>query len=119
MDGSEGSVFEHQRMEAALVSQELLACPVCRGSASCIWIEERRVFLVECENCTTFTITEERSRAFQDAWRSSDGQVLMCLEAISRYLRLGGEDCDREITAATWMSFAVEGEHEEDDPPQD
>ena len=83
------------------MSQELLACPVCRSSASCIWIDERRVFLVECENCTTFTITEERSRAFQDAWHSSDRQVLMCLEAISRYLRLGGEDCDREITAAT------------------
>lgn len=104
-------------MEAELVSQQLLACPVCRGSASCIWIDERRVFLVECENCTTFTITEERSRAFQDAWHSSDRQVLMCLEAISRYLRLGGEDCDREITAATWMSFAVEGEHEDDGPP--
>jgi hypothetical protein len=42
----------------------------------------------------------------------------MCLEAISRYLRLGGEDCDREITAATWMSFAAEDEYEEDGPPQ-
>jgi len=117
--GRKVGCFEHQRMETALVSQQLLACPVCRGSASCIWIDERRVFLVECENCTTFTITEERSRAFQDAWRSRDRQLLMFLEAISRYLRLGGEDCDREITAANWMSFAIEGEHEEDDPPQD
>jgi hypothetical protein len=86
-------------------------CPICRGSATAIWIEEQREFLLKCDNCTTFTITEERQSAFREAWRLGDRETLMKLELLSHYLRLGGEDCDREVTADTWLSLALEGEH--------
>ena len=85
-------------------------CPICRASASCTWVEECALFLVECDNCTTFTITSERRAMFEDAWRSGDREVLMCLELLSRHLRVGGDDCDREITALTWRALAAEGE---------
>lgn len=80
-----------------------------------MWIDERNVFLVECEDCTTFTITDERVAAFHDAWRTDHRETLMCLEHLSRYLRLGGDDCDREVTAENWLSLAIEGEHIDDD----
>ena len=85
-------------------------CPICRASASRTWVEERAVFLVECDDCTTFTITPERLSTFHDAWRTGDREVLMYLELLSRYLRLGDDDCDREITDLTWKAFAAEAE---------
>ena len=39
----------------------------------------------------------------------------MYLEAVSRYLRLSGDDADREVTATTWRTFAAEGEELADD----
>jgi hypothetical protein len=83
-------------------------CPICRTSASSLWIDDRGVFLVECENCTTFTITPELVTVFQHAWLTNSHEPLMRLEALSRYLRLGGDDCDREVTAENWMLLAAE-----------
>jgi hypothetical protein len=84
-------------------------CPICRGSARVIYIDEQHEFLVECDNCTTFTISEERRSAFREAWRLNDRETLMKLELLSRYLRLGGDDCDREVTDESWISLALEG----------
>jgi hypothetical protein len=80
-----------------------------------MWLDENRFYLVECENCTTFTITKECRKTFTTAWRTNDRETLMYLESVSRYLRLGADDCDREVTDASWMSFAVEGQHMNDD----
>jgi len=86
-------------------------CPICRGSASATWIEEKGQFLVKCDNCTTFTITQERHTAFMNAWHYDDRETLMKLESLSQYLRLGADDCDREVTAESWILLALEGAH--------
>ncbi len=86
------------------------------GSARNIWIAEQQVFLVECEECSTFTVTRERRTAFRKAWRIGDREVLMHLEAVSQYLRHAGDDGDREVTGTSWMLFAVEGHHADDEP---
>ena len=98
-----------------LRKNEDLDCPVCRGSAGQMWIDERKVTLVECENCSTFTITKDCAEAFLEAWRTGDRETLMCLEQLSRYLRLGGDDCDREVTVESWLSLAIEGENFDDE----
>lgn len=85
-------------------------CPICRASAQGLWIEEKQNYLFECEACSIFTITNERQQAFEKAWRCDDREVLMYLEALSRYLRLAGDDDDREVTADSWMSLAAEGD---------
>jgi hypothetical protein len=95
------------------------ACPICRASASSTWIDEREVFLVDCDECTTFTITKERWTAFEDAWHVSDREILMYLEAVSRYLRRANDDADREVTIASWMLFAIEGQHLNDERDED
>ena len=74
-------------------------------------IDEKGQFLMECDNCTTFTITQERQAEFMNAWHLDDRETLMKLELLSRYLRLGGDDCDREVTAESWILLALEGEH--------
>jgi len=86
-------------------------CPICRASAGGIWIDDKNVFLFECEECSTFTITSERRTAFEEAWRTGDRDTIAYLEAVARYLRSAAEDDDRDVTADTWIGFAVEGQH--------
>ena len=84
-----------------------------------MWIDEKEAFLFDCEECSTFTITRERRTALEEAWRVGDREVLMYLEAVSRYLRHADDDGDREVTDASWMSFAVEGQRLNDEPDDD
>jgi hypothetical protein len=80
-----------------------------------MWIDERDRFLVECDHCMTFTITQKRRTVFIDAWRLDDRETFMRLESLSRYLRLAGDDCDRDVTAESWVTLALEGEHMDGD----
>jgi len=88
-----------------------MGCPICRASAREIWLDENGVFLVQCEQCSTFTITPERRTAFAEAWRDHRRELLMFLELISCYLRLADDDGQRDVSADTWMHLAAEGEN--------
>ncbi len=89
-------------------------CPICGTSAVGTWVDGNAIFLFDCEQCSTFTITMERLAAFEEAWRVGDRDTLMCLEAISHYLRRAGDDGDRDITDASWMEFALDGQFGDD-----
>lgn len=90
-------------------------CPVCRAPAWMMWVEQRRCVAVECDVCTTFTITTERLRAFRQAWRQDDRAILLRLEQLSRYLRRAGDEGERAVTEASWLALAIEGAHRDDD----
>ena len=90
-------------------------CPVCRAPAPTTRIDERNVTLVECDDCTTFTITDDRTNIFAEPWRIDDRETVIRIEHLSRYLRLGGDDCDREVTPENRLSLAIEGGHMDDE----
>lgn len=90
-----------------------VTCPICRRTAVVAWVEERQRFLVECDHCTTFTITRERCDAADTHWSSRDPDAAAILAALSRYLSRAGEDDERDIIDETRMAFAIEGADEE------
>ena len=91
-------------------------CPICRAEARVIPLDAYgSSSLVECIQCTTFTISGERLGAFGAAWQNGDREMLMCMEHLSRYLRLETDDADREITAESWMPMVIEGQNAEED----
>ena len=83
-------------------------CPICgyRVSDVC-WMEERRQFLVECPQCTTFTITAQLTARFRCELHPDHRRLVARL---SRYLRDAGEDDEREITEDSWTWLAAEAE---------
>ena len=80
-------------------------CPICRILVSADWIDECKIFLVDCPTCTTFTIPEALARKFSQMWKPDDRQRL---ESLSQYLRRVGDDGDREVTEDSWMRLAAE-----------
>lgn len=91
------------------------ACPICGSSESGEWLAENNRYLFDCEACSTFTITAERVKAFTDAWRAGDREILMCLESLSSYLRRAGDDDERDVTEDTWLALAIEGQAPDDE----
>ena len=79
-------------------------CPVCgQPVAFGQWIEERQRFLVECPQCTTFTITERLANRFRCLLEPDERRLVAQL---SRYLQHAHEDDDRDLTEDSWVSLA-------------
>jgi Zn ribbon nucleic-acid-binding protein len=83
-------------------------CPICKSTAKDQWLAERRVFLVSCESCSTFTITIERRDAFAAARERNDRDIIRLLDSLASYLRAATPDQDREVTEDSWLRFVVE-----------
>lgn len=96
----------HVKMAEEPVAQ--YRCPICgRPVADACWMGERRQFLIECPQCTTFTITAPLAARFRCALHPEERQLV---DRLSRYLRDANDDDDREITESSWIGLAAEAE---------
>ena len=82
---------------------DLSECPICGAVPFTLWLDEKNFFLVECPDCTTFTITESLVRLFRCALAPDDRDSL---RRLANYLHNAGDDDDREITEESWRRLA-------------
>ena len=81
-------------------------CPVCWCELLYSqWLEEHQLFLVQCRQCTTFTITATLAELFQGSLAPHDR---LLVERLSRYLYRAGDDDERELTETSWVRLSAE-----------
>ena len=82
---------------------QLNSCPVCGHQLiDDHWIDEQQKFLVECQQCTTFTITKTLIEMFLGSLTTYEHHLK---ELLSRYLRNAGDEDEREITETSWRQL--------------
>ena len=83
-------------------------CPLCgQPLTDAPWLEEYRQFLVECPQCTTFTITPTLAARFRFVLVPDERRLV---ERLSRYLQQAGDDDDREVTEDSWVGLAAQAD---------
>ena len=85
---------------------QLDSCPVC-GHQFIVdnWIDDKLMFLIDCQQCTTFTITKTLVELFRGSLTASERRLRIRL---SCYLRNAGDDDERELTETSWFRLAEE-----------
>ena len=85
---------------------QLNSCLVCgHQSIDAHWIDEKQLFLVDCQQCTTFTITKTLVELFRGSLTASERHLR---KQLSCYLRNAGDDDERELTETSWCRLAEE-----------
>ena len=82
-------------------------CPLCGSKPHDVgWLDEQEQFLVDCPQCTPYTITPGMANRFRCRLASDDRGMV---ERLSCYLHQAGDDDDREVTEESWRRLAAEG----------
>ncbi len=81
-------------------------CPLCGRTPDDVgWVDEREQFLVDCPQCTPYTITLGMANRFRCLLDPDERRMV---ERLSRYLHQAGDDDDREVTEESWLRLAAE-----------